>query len=106
MPSAARYEEQSPSPDDGRVVCPTCQRPSVSVRATLCIYCGQPLNVKVRPSVEAEKRAALAEEFAAMSMPPSSGPSLGGINPWVVRIGGIGVGALLVFGLLGPCMNR
>ena len=106
MPSAARYEEH-PSPDDSRVVCPTCNRPSVSVRATLCIYCGKPLNVKVRPSVEAENRAALAEEFAAMqAMPPPSAPSLGGFGPWAVRIGAIGVGALLVFGLVGPCMNR
>jgi len=33
------------------------------------------------------------------------GPSMSGLGPWVLRIGALVLGVLLIFGLIGPCMK-
>jgi len=106
MPSAAPQHDPTPDPVPGpRQTCPSCRRPVASARAVQCIYCGKPLQIKVRPSVQAEERAAIAAEFAALGDMGHPQPSIGGMGPWVIRIGALALGALLVFGLLGPCMK-
>jgi len=76
-----------------------------AARAVQCIYCGKPLQIKVRPSVQAEDRATIAAEFAALGDMGHSQPSVGGMGPWMVRIGALVLGVLLVVGLVGPCMK-
>ena len=87
-----------------RVFCPSCRRPIATERAKQCIYCGSPLQSKVRPSVEAKDRANVAAEFATLGKmaQPQQGGNMG---QWVIRIGALALGSLLVFGLLGPCMR-
>jgi hypothetical protein len=69
-----------------------------------CIYCGKPVGVKVRPSEKAQHDAAMALAFAELDAGTAQRGG-GGFSKWAIRLGALGLGALLVFAFMGPCMK-
>jgi hypothetical protein len=97
-------ESLSKRASPAKASCSGCGRPLSILKNARCIYCGHVNQVAAAAPETPEKTVDPSVELAVAMAP---GGATGGSQAmrWTVRIAALGLGGLLVFALVGPCMR-